>query len=79
MVLSKDLHDKEERLNDNERYFISRLCILLGTQRCCQQESRQTVQRRKAQAAEARCFYGFQIVMYMSYTVVAGHAERSLN
>ena len=33
----------------------------------------------EVQATEAHFFYGFQIMMYMSYVLVAGHADGSLN
>jgi ribonucleoside-diphosphate reductase subunit M2 len=52
--LSKDLHDWHNRLNDDERYFISHVLAFFAASDGIVNE---------VQVPEARCFYGFQIMM----------------
>jgi len=61
--LSKDLHDWHNRLNDDERYFISHVLAFFAASDGIVNEN--LVQRfsNEVQAPEARCFYGFQIMM----------------
>ncbi|KAI0720220.1 ribonucleotide reductase small subunit [Cerioporus squamosus] len=54
MDLSKDLHDWNNRLNDDERHFISHVLAFFAASDGIVNENL---------AAEARCFYGFQIMM----------------
>jgi len=61
--LSKDLHDWHNRLNNDERYFISHVLAFFAASDGIVNEN--LVQRfsNEVQAPEARCFYGFQIMM----------------
>lgn len=61
--LSKDLHDWNNRLNDDERYFISHVLAFFAASDGIVNEN--LVQRfsNEVQIPEARCFYGFQIMM----------------
>jgi len=61
--LSKDLHDWNDRLNDDERYFISHVLAFFAASDGIVNEN--LVQRfcNEVQAPEARCFYGFQVMM----------------
>lgn len=61
--LSKDLHDWHNRLNDDERYFISHVLAFFAGSDGIVNEN--LVQRfsNEVQAPEARCFYGFQIMV----------------
>ncbi|KAK6516759.1 Ribonucleotide-diphosphate reductase (RNR), small subunit [Arthrobotrys conoides] len=61
--LSKDLHDWHNRLNDDERYFISHVLAFFAASDGIVNEN--LVQRfsNEVQIPEARCFYGFQIMM----------------
>ena len=75
--LAPDLHDWENKLNDNERYFIEHVLAFFAavgyTIHCEDQTDAQSdgivnenlVERfsSEVQAAEAKCFYGFQIMM----------------
>ncbi|KAF8308474.1 ribonucleotide reductase small subunit [Clavulina sp. PMI_390] len=63
MDLSKDLHDWEERLNDNERHFISHVLAFFAASDGIVNENLLERFSGEVQAAEARCFYGFQIMM----------------
>lgn len=67
MDLSKDLHDWENRLNDNERHFISHVLAFFAASDGIVNENLVERFSGEVQAAEARCFYGFQIMMYVSY------------
>ncbi|KAH9997346.1 ribonucleoside-diphosphate reductase subunit M2 B-like protein [Russula vinacea] len=58
MDLSKDLHDWNSRLNDNERHFISHVLAFFSGSDGIVNEN--LVERF---SNEARCFYGFQIMM----------------
>ena len=61
--LANDIRDWNERLNDNERFFISRVLAFFAASDGIVNEN--LVQRfsTEVQVAEARSFYGFQIMM----------------
>ena len=61
--LSKDLSDWNDRLNDDEKFFISHVLAFFAASDGIVNEN--LVQRfsNEVQAPEARCFYGFQIMM----------------
>lgn len=61
--LSHDLMDWNNNLNDNERHFISHILAFFAASDGIVNEN--LVQRfsNEVQVAEARCFYGFQIMM----------------
>ena len=61
--LSKDLHDWNERLNDNERYFISRVLAFFAASDGIVNENLVENFSAEVQVPEAKCFYGFQIMM----------------
>jgi ribonucleoside-diphosphate reductase subunit M2 len=63
MDLSKDLHDWKNRLNDNERHFISHVLAFFAASDGIVNENLVERFSNEVQAAEARCFYGFQIMM----------------
>jgi ribonucleoside-diphosphate reductase subunit M2 len=63
MDLSKDLHEWENKLNDNERYFISHVLAFFAASDGIVNENLVERFSNEVQAAEARCFYGFQIMM----------------
>lgn len=61
--LSKDINDWNNRMNDDERYFISHVLAFFAASDGIVNEN--LVQRfsNEVQIPEARCFYGFQIMM----------------
>ena len=61
--LSKDLHDWNKRLNDDERFFISHVLAFLATSDGIVYENLVESFSLEVQIPEARCFYGFQIMM----------------
>ncbi|RPD67054.1 ribonucleotide reductase small subunit [Lentinus tigrinus ALCF2SS1-7] len=63
MDLSKDLHDWNNRLNDDERHFISHVLAFFAASDGIVNENLVERFSNEVQAAEARCFYGFQIMM----------------
>ncbi|KAG8898389.1 Ribonucleotide-diphosphate reductase (RNR), small subunit [Tulasnella sp. 403] len=63
MDLSKDVHDWENKLNDNERHFISHVLAFFAASDGIVNENLVERFSNEVQAAEARCFYGFQIMM----------------
>ena len=63
MDLSKDLHDWNNRLNDNERHFISHVLAFFAASDGIVNENLVERFSNEVQVAEARCFYGFQIMM----------------
>ncbi|KAJ4493599.1 ribonucleotide reductase small subunit [Lentinula edodes] len=63
MDLSKDLHDWNNRLNDSERFFISRVLAFFAASDGIVNENLLERFSNEVQVAEARCFYGFQIMM----------------
>ena len=63
MDLSKDLHDWNNCLNDDERHFISHVLAFFTTSDGIVNENLIERFSNEVQASEARCFYGFQIMM----------------
>ncbi|TFK76025.1 ribonucleotide reductase small subunit [Pluteus cervinus] len=63
MDLSKDMHDWTNRLNDNERHFISHVLAFFAASDGIVNENLVERFSNEVQVAEARCFYGFQIMM----------------
>ncbi|KLO19851.1 ribonucleotide reductase small subunit [Schizopora paradoxa] len=63
MDLSKDLHDWQNKLNDNERHFVSHVLAFFAASDGIVNENLVERFSNEVQAAEARCFYGFQIMM----------------
>lgn len=61
--LSKDLHDWHNRLNDDERYFISHVLAFFAASDGIVNENLLERFSGEVQVPEARCFYGFQIMM----------------
>ncbi|KIK65382.1 hypothetical protein GYMLUDRAFT_239919 [Collybiopsis luxurians FD-317 M1] len=61
--LSHDLVDWAERLNNNERHFISHVLAFFAASDGIVNENLLERFSNEVQAAEARCFYGFQIMM----------------
>src|SRR5882757_6276475 len=63
MDLSKDVLDWNSRLNDNERHFISHVLAVFAASDGIVNENLVERFSNEVQVAEARCFYGFQIMM----------------
>ncbi|KAI6000610.1 ribonucleotide reductase small subunit [Pisolithus albus] len=63
MDLLKDMHDWNARLNDNERHFISYVLAFFAASDGIVNENLVERFSTEVQVAEARCFYGFQIMM----------------
>jgi ribonucleoside-diphosphate reductase subunit M2 len=61
--LSKDLHDWDNKLTDDERHFISHVLAFFAASDGIVNENLVERFSSEVQAAEARCFYGFQIMM----------------
>ena len=61
--LSKDLHDWTNKLNDDERYFISHILAFFAASDGIVNENLVERFSGEVQIPEARCFYGFQIMM----------------
>jgi ribonucleoside-diphosphate reductase subunit M2 len=61
--LSKDLHDWNNKLNDDERYFISHVLAFFAASDGIVNENLLERFSGEVQIPEARCFYGFQIMM----------------
>jgi len=61
--LAYDIRDWNERLNDNERFFISRVLAFFAASDGIVNENIVERFSTEVQVAEARCFYGFQIMM----------------
>lgn len=61
--LYQDLHDWNNRLNENERYFISHILAFFASADGIINENLVERFSSEVQIAEARCFYGFQIMM----------------
>ena len=61
--LSKDLHDWDNRMTDNERHFVSHVLAFFAASDGIVNENLLERFSSEVQAAEARCFYGFQIMM----------------
>lgn len=61
--LSKDLRDWNERLNEHERHFISHILAFFAASDGIVNENIVERFSNEVQCAEARCFYGFQVMM----------------
>lgn len=61
--LSVDLHDWEHKLNDNERYFIKHVLAFFAASDGIVNENLAVNFMNEVQYPEARCFYGFQIMI----------------
>lgn len=61
--LSKDQHDWNEKLNDNERKFLSHVLAFFAASDGIVNENLVERFSQEVQVAEARCFYGFQIAI----------------
>ncbi|KAK3059013.1 Ribonucleotide-diphosphate reductase (RNR), small subunit [Extremus antarcticus] len=61
--LSKDLHDWNKRLNDDERFFVSHVLAFFAASDGIVNENLIERFSGEVQVPEARCFYGFQIMM----------------
>jgi ribonucleoside-diphosphate reductase subunit M2 len=61
--LSKDLHDWNKRLNDDERFFVSHVLAFFAASDGIVNENLIERFSGEVQIPEARCFYGFQIMM----------------
>ncbi|ORY31918.1 ribonucleotide reductase [Naematelia encephala] len=61
--LAPDLHDWENKLNDNERYFIEHVLAFFAASDGIVNENLVERFSSEVQCAEAKCFYGFQIMM----------------
>jgi ribonucleoside-diphosphate reductase subunit M2 len=61
--LAHDIRDWNERLNENERFFISRVLAFFAASDGIVNENLVERFSTEVQVAEARCFYGFQIMM----------------
>jgi ribonucleoside-diphosphate reductase subunit M2 len=61
--LGKDLHDWNNRLNDNERFFVSRVLAFFAASDGIVNENLVENFSAEVQIPEAKCFYGFQIMM----------------
>lgn len=61
--LSKDLHDWNDRLTDDERYFVSHVLAFFAASDGIVNENLVERFSGEVQIPEARCFYGFQIMM----------------
>lgn len=63
ITLTYDLRDWNERLNDNERHFIKYVLAFFAASDGIVNENLVERFSNEVQVAEARCFYGFQIMM----------------
>lgn len=61
--LSKDMHDWDNRLNDDEKYFVSHILAFFAASDGIVNENLVERFSSEVQIPEARCFYGFQIMM----------------
>jgi ribonucleoside-diphosphate reductase subunit M2 len=61
--LSKDIPDWNHRLNDDERFFISHILAFFAASDGIVNENLVERFSGEVQVPEARCFYGFQIMM----------------
>ncbi|GMM30438.1 ribonucleotide-diphosphate reductase subunit [Martiniozyma asiatica (nom. inval.)] len=61
--LSKDLSDWNNKLNENERFFISRVLAFFAASDGIVNENLVENFSAEVQIPEAKCFYGFQIMM----------------
>jgi ribonucleoside-diphosphate reductase subunit M2 len=84
--LSKDIYDWEHRLNDDERFFISHVLAFFAASDGIVNENLLERFSNEVQVPEARCFYGFQIMMENIHsetysllidTYIKEHAQRT--
>ncbi|PHH79516.1 hypothetical protein CDD82_2337 [Ophiocordyceps australis] len=84
--LSKDLHDWNNRLNDDEKYFVSHILAFFAASDGIVNENLVERFSGEVQVPEARCFYGFQIMMENIHsetysllidTYIKEHAQRT--
>ncbi|PHH61049.1 hypothetical protein CDD81_817 [Ophiocordyceps australis] len=84
--LSKDLHDWNNRLNDDEKYFVSHILAFFAASDGIVNENLVERFSGEVQIPEARCFYGFQIMMENIHsetysllidTYIKEHAQRT--
>lgn len=61
--LSSDMNDWEHKLNENERFFISRVLAFFAASDGIVNENLVVNFMEEVQYPEARCFYGFQIMI----------------
>lgn len=61
--LSKDIPDWQDKLNNDERFFVSRVLAFFAASDGIVNENLCLRFSHEVQVAEARCFYGFQIMM----------------
>lgn len=61
--LSKDLHDWNNKINEDEKYFISHILAFFAASDGIVNENLVERFSGEVQIPEARCFYGFQIMM----------------
>ncbi|KAI0887363.1 small subunit of ribonucleotide reductase [Annulohypoxylon maeteangense] len=61
--LSKDLHDWNNRLNEDEKFFVSHILAFFAASDGIVNENLVERFSGEVQIPEARCFYGFQIMM----------------
>ncbi|KAI0127778.1 ribonucleotide reductase [Xylariales sp. AK1849] len=61
--LSKDMHDWNNKINDDEKYFISHILAFFAASDGIVNENLVERFSGEVQVPEARCFYGFQIMM----------------
>lgn len=61
--LSKDISDWNNRMNDNERFFLSRVLAFFAASDGIVNENLVENFSAEVQIPEAKCFYGFQIMM----------------
>ncbi|KAK2604832.1 hypothetical protein N8I77_007730 [Diaporthe amygdali] len=61
--LSKDMHDWSNRLTDDERFFVSHILAFFAASDGIVNENLVERFSSEVQIPEARCFYGFQIMM----------------
>ncbi|ROW12257.1 hypothetical protein VMCG_00381 [Cytospora schulzeri] len=61
--LSKDLHDWNNRLTDDEKFFVSHILAFFAASDGIVNENLVERFSAEVQIPEARCFYGFQIMM----------------
>ncbi len=61
--LEKDRRDFEQKLTDNERYFIEHVLAFFAASDAIVNENLVENFMAEVQSAEARCFYGFQVMI----------------
>ncbi|ODV94266.1 hypothetical protein PACTADRAFT_51133 [Pachysolen tannophilus NRRL Y-2460] len=61
--LGKDMHDWNNKMTENERYFISRVLAFFAASDGIVNENLVENFSAEVQVPEAKCFYGFQIMM----------------